>query len=117
MRKADDYKQVVVAWHNGAPVKLEEVANVIDSVENNQVASWFNDLRAVVLGKRIHRQPGANTIEVVDRDGASCCSAYRAQVPAAINLEMLADRSISVRDRDPGRRSQPLLIAISPRFW
>ncbi|HLH95448.1 MAG TPA: efflux RND transporter permease subunit [Xanthobacteraceae bacterium] len=95
MRKADEYKQVIVAWRNGAPVKLEEVANVVDSVENNQVASWYNDLRAVVLA--IHRQPGANTIEVVN-EIRDLLPAYRAQVPAAINLEMLADRSISIRD-------------------
>ncbi|HWF96469.1 MAG TPA: efflux RND transporter permease subunit [Xanthobacteraceae bacterium] len=95
MRKADEYKQVVVAWRNGAPVKLEEIATIVDSVENNQVASWFNDLRAVVLA--IHRQPGANTIEVVN-EIRDLLPAYRAQVPAAINLEILADRSISIRD-------------------
>ena len=95
MRKADEYKQVVVAWRNGAPVKLEEIATIVDSVENNQVASWFNDLRAVVLA--IHRQPGANTIEVVN-EIRDLLPAYRAQVPAAINLEILADRSISIRN-------------------
>ncbi len=95
MRKADEYKQVVVAWRNGAPVKLEEIATIVDSVENNQVASWFNDLRAVVLA--IHRQPGANTIEVVN-EIRDLLPTYRAQVPAAINLEILADRSISIRN-------------------
>jgi hydrophobic/amphiphilic exporter-1 (mainly G- bacteria), HAE1 family len=95
MRGADEYKNVIVAWRNGAPVRLSEVANVVDSVENNQVASWFNDKRAVVLA--IHRQPGANTIEVVN-EIRELLPVYRAQVPAAINLEMLADRSISVRD-------------------
>ncbi len=95
MRSAAEYKDVVVAWRNGAPVKLEEVANVIDDVQNNQVAGWFNDKRAVVLA--IHRQPGANTIEVVNEVRNNMAN-YRAQVPAAINLEMLADRSISIRD-------------------
>ncbi len=95
IRKAEDYRQVIVAWRNGAPVRLEEVAHVIDSVENNQVASWFNGLRAVVLA--IHRQPGANTIAVVN-EIRDLLPAYRAQVPAAINLEMLADRSVSIRD-------------------
>ena len=65
MRKADEYRKVIVAWRNGAPVRLEEVARVIDSVENDRVATWFNDKRAVVLA--IHRQPGANTIAVVDQ--------------------------------------------------
>jgi HAE1 family hydrophobic/amphiphilic exporter-1 len=95
MRKADEYKDVVVAWRNGAPVKLEEVANVIDSVENDKVASWYNDKLAVVLA--IHRQPGANTIAVVDQI-RNLLPTYRAQVPAAIDLEMLADRSVSIRN-------------------
>jgi HAE1 family hydrophobic/amphiphilic exporter-1 len=95
MRSAAEYKKVIVAWRNGAPVRLEEVAQVVDDVQNNQVASWFNGLRAVVLA--IHRQPGANTIAVVDEIRRNVPN-YRAQVPAAINLEMLADRSVSIRD-------------------
>jgi hydrophobic/amphiphilic exporter-1 (mainly G- bacteria), HAE1 family len=95
MRKADEYRNVIVAWRNGAPIKLEDVAHVIDSVENNQVASWFNGKRAVVLA--VQRQPGANTVAVVDsvRDQLPT---YRAQVPAAVDLEVLADRSISIRN-------------------
>jgi HAE1 family hydrophobic/amphiphilic exporter-1 len=95
MRKAAEYKNVIVAWRNGAPVKLEEIANVIDSVENNQVASWFNDKRAVVLA--VQRQPGANAVAVVDAVRAQLPT-YRAQVPAAIDLEVLADRSVSIRN-------------------
>jgi HAE1 family hydrophobic/amphiphilic exporter-1 len=95
MRKADEYRNVIVAWRNGAPVKLEEIANVIDSVENNQVASWYNDKRAVVLA--VQRQPGANAVAVVDAVQAQLPT-YRAQVPAAIDLKVLADRSISIRN-------------------
>ena len=95
MRKAEEYKNVIVAWRNGAPVKLEEIANVIDSVENNQVASWYNDKRAVVLA--VQKQPGANAVAVVD-SVQSQLPTYRAQVPAAIDLEVLADRSISIRN-------------------
>jgi HAE1 family hydrophobic/amphiphilic exporter-1 len=94
MRKADEYRNVIVAWRNGAPVKLEEIANVVDSVENNQVASWFNDQRSVVLA--VQRQPGANAVAVVDAVSAQLPT-YRAQVPAAIDLQVLADRSISIR--------------------
>jgi hydrophobic/amphiphilic exporter-1 (mainly G- bacteria), HAE1 family len=95
MRKAVEYRGVIVAWRNGAPVKLEEIANVIDSVENNQVASWFNDQRSVVLA--VQRQPGANAVAVVDAVQAQLPT-YRAQVPAAIDLQVLADRSISIRN-------------------
>ena len=79
MRRAADYKNVVAAWRNGAPVRLSEIANVIDSVENDKVASWFNDARAVVLA--IQRQPDANTVEVVDSVKARLPQ-FRAQVPA-----------------------------------
>ena len=94
MRKAEEYKNVIVAWRNGAPVKLEEIADVIDSVENNQVASWYNDKRAVVLA--VQKQPGSNAVAVVDAVRAQLPT-YRAQVPAAIDLEVLADRSVSIR--------------------
>jgi hydrophobic/amphiphilic exporter-1 (mainly G- bacteria), HAE1 family len=94
LEKAADYRSVVVAWRNGAPVKLEEIARVVDSVENNKVASWFNGHRSIVLA--IQRQPDANTVEVVDAIKAKL-PALRAQVPPSIQLEFLMDRSISVR--------------------
>jgi HAE1 family hydrophobic/amphiphilic exporter-1 len=95
MRKAEEYKNVIVAWRNGAPVKLQEIARVIDDVANNQVASWFNDKRAVVLA--VDRQPDANTVAVVDAVRAQLPT-YRAQVPGAVDLELLADRSVSIRN-------------------
>src|SRR5437660_3832752 len=94
MTKASDYKKVVVAYRNGAPIKLDEIARVTDSVENDQIASYFNNERAIVLA--IQRQPDANTVAVVD-SVRSRLPAYRAQVPAAIKMEVLNDRSISVR--------------------
>src|SRR5471032_872288 len=94
LRRAADYRPVVAAWRNGAPVRLSEIANVIDSVENDKVASWFNDSRAVVLA--IQRQPDANTVEVVDSVKARLPQ-FRAQVPASIQMETLLDRSISIR--------------------
>jgi HAE1 family hydrophobic/amphiphilic exporter-1 len=94
MRRASDYKNVVAAWRNGAPVRLSEIANVIDSVENDKVASWFNSDRAVVLA--IQRQPDANTVDVVDSVKARLPQ-FRAQVPASIRMETLLDRSISIR--------------------
>jgi HAE1 family hydrophobic/amphiphilic exporter-1 len=95
MRHASEYKDVVVAWRNGAPVKLQEIATVIDSVENDKVASWYNDRRSVTLA--VQRQPGANTVEVVDTLRERLPT-YRAQVPPAVNLDVQFDRSVSIRD-------------------
>jgi hydrophobic/amphiphilic exporter-1 (mainly G- bacteria), HAE1 family len=94
MRHAAEYKDVVVAYRNGAPVKLQEIARVIDGVENERIASWFGDNRSI--GLSVYRQPGANTVDVVDaiRDRLPT---YRAQVPAAVNLEIQFDRSQSIR--------------------
>jgi HAE1 family hydrophobic/amphiphilic exporter-1 len=91
---AAGYRDVVVAYRNGAPVKLNQIARVIDSVENNKIATWFNDSRAIVLA--IQRQPDANTVEVVDmvRDRLP---QMRAQVPPSIQMTPLFDRSISIR--------------------
>ncbi len=94
MEHAADYRNVVVAYRNGAPIKLDQVAHVIDSVENDNEASWYNDKRAIVLG--IYRQPDANTVEVVDKVLAKLPQ-LRAQVPAAIEMSPLFDRSISIR--------------------
>src|SRR5579884_1843510 len=95
IEKAANYRDVTVAWRNGAPVKLNQIANVIDSVENDKVASWFNDSRAIVLA--IQRQPDANTVAVVD-EVRDALPAMRAQVPPAIEMTPLFDRSISIRD-------------------
>ncbi len=94
LEKAADYSSVVVAWRNGSPIKLDEIARVIDSVENDKVASWFNGERSIVLA--IQRQPDANTVQVVDSIRERL-PALRAQVPPSIRLETLMDRSISVR--------------------
>src|SRR6188508_2220238 len=91
---AADYRDVVVAYRNGAPIKLSEIADVIDSVENDKIATWFNDSRAIVLA--IQRQPDANTVEVVDLVRAKLPQ-MRAQVPLAIQMQPLFDRSISIR--------------------
>jgi HAE1 family hydrophobic/amphiphilic exporter-1 len=94
MPHASDYRDVVVAYRNGAPIKLNQIARVIDSVENDKIATWFNDARAIVLA--IQRQPDANTVQVVDlvRQGLPN---MRAQVPPSIQMQPLFDRSLSIR--------------------
>jgi hydrophobic/amphiphilic exporter-1 (mainly G- bacteria), HAE1 family len=107
--KAADYHSVVVAWRNGAPVKLNEVGRIIDSVENDKIASWFNGQRSIVLG--IQRQPDANTVAVVDAIKDRLPS-FRAQIPASIDLQVLMDRSKGVREsvRDV---QETLIIAVA----
>jgi len=89
------YRPLIVAYRNGSPVRLEQLGRVIDGVQTDKVASWYNDERAVVLA--IQRQPGTNTIEVVDAI-KRVLPAFRAQLPAAVNLNVLYDRSVSIRD-------------------
>ena len=94
MQHAADYGPLVVAWRNGAPVRLDEIARVTDSVENNQIASWNGSDRAVTLA--IFRQSDANTVDVVDSIKARI-PAYSAQLPPAIDVQILNDRSVSIR--------------------
>ncbi|MGB7617720.1 MAG: efflux RND transporter permease subunit, partial [Pseudolabrys sp.] len=94
MPHAADYRDVVVAYRNGTPIKLNQIARVIDSVENDKIATWFNDARAIVLA--IQRQPDANTVQVVDLVRQSLPN-MRAQVPPSIQMEPLFDRSLSIR--------------------
>src|SRR5213596_1135259 len=108
MTKAEEYRKVVVAYRNGAPVYLDQVARVIDSVENDKIASWFNNDRAIVLA--IQRQPDANTVAVVD-SVSEHLPQYRASIPPSIRMEVLMDRSVSIRDSVRSVQ-ESLLIAI-----
>ncbi|NIK46165.1 HAE1 family hydrophobic/amphiphilic exporter-1 [Variibacter gotjawalensis] len=109
LEKAADYRNVVVAWRNGVPIKLAEVANVYDSVEENKIATWFNDKRAIMLA--IQRQPDANTVEVVDLIKKRL-PAFRAQLPPSIQMDVMMDRSQSIRDA-VWDVQETLLIAIA----
>ena len=71
--KPDAYKDLIVAYRNGAPVRIGDIGNVIEAPENNLLAGWFNKQRAILLG--IQRQPGANVIETVDRIKAVAAAA------------------------------------------
>jgi HAE1 family hydrophobic/amphiphilic exporter-1 len=89
------YRPLIVAYRSGSPVRLEELGRVIDSVENDKVANWYNNERAVVLA--IQRQPGTNTVEVVDSI-KKLLPTFRAQIPPSVKLETLYDRSVSIRE-------------------
>jgi HAE1 family hydrophobic/amphiphilic exporter-1 len=88
------YRPLIVAYRNGSPVHLEELGRVIDSVENDKVANWYNNTRSIVLA--IQRQPGTNTVEVVDAI-KKLLPTFRVQMPASVNLNILYDRSVSIR--------------------
>ena len=95
INKAADYMPVIVTWQNGAPVRISDVATAIDSVENDKVASWLDGTRAIILA--VYRQPDANTVEVVDRVKA-ILPQIQAELPSGVDVVLLNDRSISIRD-------------------
>src|SRR5213593_2546231 len=95
LMKAADYRPLIVAYRQGRPVRLEEIGRVIDSVQNDTIASWFNNKRGIVLS--VQRQPGVNTVEVVDKI-QKLMPTFRAQIPAAVSLDILFDRSVSIRN-------------------
>jgi len=95
LRQASAYKSVVVAYRNGSPVRLDQVARVYDGVENDKTASWYNGVPAVYLA--VQRQPGTNTVEVVDRI-RDLLPQIESQLPASVNLSIRSDRSISIRE-------------------
>jgi HAE1 family hydrophobic/amphiphilic exporter-1 len=95
LSNAEAYRPLIVAYHDGSPVYLQDLGRVIDSVENDKIVSWYNTTRAVVLA--IQRQPGTNTVEVVNSI-KQLLPTFRSQMPASVNLAILYDRSVSIRD-------------------
>ena len=91
---ANAYKGVIVAYRNGRPVRLDEVGEVIDGVQNNKTAAWFIDQRGVILA--IQRQPGTNIVSVASAVKA-LLPAFRSKLPAAVDMQILFDRTEAVR--------------------
>jgi multidrug efflux pump len=91
---ADDFRKVVLAYRNGAPIMLSDVSNVIDGVENTELSAWMNKVPAVIVN--IQRQPGANIINVVDSIKA-LLPKLRATIPPVIKIAVLTDRTTTVR--------------------
>ncbi|HZE34970.1 MAG TPA: efflux RND transporter permease subunit [Candidatus Eisenbacteria bacterium] len=109
LTNAQAYKPLIVAYRNGSPVRLEQLGNVLDSVQTDKVASWYKDERAVILA--IQRQPGTNTIEVVDSI-KKILPTFKAQLPASVSLNILYDRSVSIRG-SVGEVQFTLMLAIA----
>ncbi|HTR83881.1 MAG TPA: efflux RND transporter permease subunit [Reyranella sp.] len=93
--KADSFKDIVVAFKNGAPVKLQDVAQVIDATKNPRAGAWYNGKRSELL--LIFRQPGANTVEIVERI-KGMMPRLLASIPSSVNVHLMSDRSQSIRD-------------------
>ena len=89
-----EYRSLIVAYRNGAPVQLSEVADVIDDVENVKQAAWMNDTPAVIVN--IQRQPGANVIEVVDRI-KKLLPQLESSLPSSVHVSVLTDRTVTIR--------------------
>src|SRR5437879_8094436 len=91
---ADQFRPLIVAYRNGAPVRLSEIGKITDSVENDKTATWFQKDRAIILA--VQRQPGTNTVQVVD-DVLKKLEVLRKQLPPTVKLDTLFDRSLSIR--------------------
>jgi multidrug efflux pump len=94
LRSPEEYRRIVVAYKNGAPIYLSDIADVVEDAENAKLAAWMNDTPAIILN--IQRQPGANVIEVVDRV-KSLLPTLTAALPASIETVLLTDRTVTIR--------------------
>jgi len=94
LRSPGEYRKIVIAFKNGAPILLSDVADVVDDAENVRLAAWMNDAPAVIMN--IQRQPGANVIEVVDRV-KKLLPQLQATLPPGVDIALLTDRTITIR--------------------
>ena len=94
LRSVEEYRQLIIAWRDGAPLRLGDVAQVINASEDRRLAAWADRLPAVLIN--VQRQPGANVIEVVDRVRA-LLPQLESSLPAAVQLTVLTDRTLSIR--------------------
>ena len=95
LEDAAAYNKQIIAYQNGAPVRIQDVGRAIDSVENNLVASYLNNKHAIVLA--IQRQPGSNTIDIVDSDQQGHSRKFKETLPKSVTLTTIYDRSQSIR--------------------
>ena len=94
LKSAAEFENIIIAYRDGTPVRLKDIATVIDGAENARLAAWANDKPAVIL--TVQRQPGANVIAVADRI-KELLPQLQASLPAAIDVEILSDRTVTIR--------------------
>ncbi len=94
LRSAAEYSSIVIAYKNGAPVLLSDIADVVEDAENAKLAAWMNDTPAIIVN--VQKQPGANVIQVVDRV-KQILPTLTATLPASIEVQLLTDRTVTIR--------------------
>ncbi|HEY5309015.1 MAG TPA: efflux RND transporter permease subunit, partial [Casimicrobiaceae bacterium] len=94
LRSADEYRQLIIAYRNGSPIRVQDVADAVDGAENSRLAAWANTTPAIILN--VQRQPGTNVIEVVDRV-KQLLPQLQASLPAAVDVVLLTDRTVTIR--------------------
>ena len=94
LKSAEEYRDLIIVWKNGAPIRLSDIADVIDGAENSRLAAWANRSPAIILN--IQRQPGANVIETVDRI-KKLLPQLRSALPGTVEVELLTDRTTTIR--------------------
>src|SRR5579883_596970 len=110
LEDAAAYRSLIVAYRNGAPIYLDQLGRTVDSVQNDKVASWYNDTRAIIL--TIQRQPGTNTVQIVDTIKQKLPD-LRSQIPKSVEIGIFYDASQSIRDSvDDVRFTLMLTIAL-----
>ena len=92
--KPDQYADLIIAYRNGSPVRVRDIGRAISAGENELIAGWYNQQRAIILA--IQRQPGANVIETVDRIKAML-PVLQASIPAAVKINVISDRTQTIR--------------------
>ncbi len=94
LKSADEYRQLIIAYRNGAPIRVQDIAEAVDGAENTRLAAWAGATPAIILN--IQRQPGTNVIEVVDRV-KQLLPQLKASLPAAVDVVLLTDRTVTIR--------------------
>jgi multidrug efflux pump len=94
LRSATEYAEIVVAYRNGAPVRLKDVADLIEAPENTKLGAWMNSTPALIIN--VQRQPGANVVDVVD-EITSMLPGLKASLPAGVNVQVLTNRTLTIR--------------------
>jgi multidrug efflux pump len=94
LRSADEYRKIIIAYKNGAPVVLSDIADVVEAAENSKLAAWMNETPAIIVN--VQKQPGANVIQVVDRV-KQLLPTLTATLPASVEVQLLTDRTVTIR--------------------